>query len=272
MKKILPLILVVLASKVSSQTFSLYKINNVGVNTETVTNGYNIQESTIALGSTQTKLKIKNNAASTTTYNVTRTIVSMSPNLILDGSTNTPNTYFCFGNNCFGSNVATAPPSDVTILLASGQTSSVFPMADNSKDNNQPFTIYVDEGTSAGMYKVRYKVFNVNNASTDTVAFTVSYNITSGLKSVAKAADFSYEIFPNPSNGDVTLNINSSSELASKLVVINNLGQVVKKMDVTLTTGTNNIKLNTSDLSEGIYNVVLSNSKGSVNKNLTVSK
>lgn len=271
MKKTFTILFISLFSLGFSQSFSVYKINNSGVNTATVTNGYTLTETTSINSETNTKLKIKNNAASTQTFNVTRSIVSNAPALEVSGGTSVPTTYFCFGISCFNNNVNTPTSIDYTILLAAGQTATAFPTSDNSYNNQQPFIAYLEEGASVGVYKVRYKVFNVNNAN-DTLSFTIGYNLPAGINSLDKSTDFSFEIFPNPSHGDAFLNVSAVTETETKLVIVNNLGQVVKNTMVHLNTGANQVNLNTSDLSTGIYNVILSNDKGSISKSLNIIK
>ncbi|MBA3663975.1 MAG: T9SS type A sorting domain-containing protein [Bacteroidetes bacterium] len=271
MKKITILAFICLTAGLSAQSFSIYKTNNAGVNTVTVTNGGNLTEATVAGGNTNTKIKIKNNAANTQTFSVLRSVVFNSPTLILDGSSTTPNTYFCFGYSCFASNVNSPTPSDYTILAASGQTSTTFPYADNSFANSQPFSLYLAEGTNVGNYVIRYKVFNISNAN-DTLAFTVSYNPGVGIKEHNGNVQMISGVYPNPASTEAILSVNSTRNQTGSVTIYNAIGQRVKTITVNLESGSNELKINTSELNAGVYNVTLNSSEGLSSKKLIVSK
>jgi hypothetical protein len=271
MKKLFTLAALSFSTVIVSQSLAVYKTTNAGVNTETITNGYNLQESTSPGAETVTKIKIKNTSASTQTYNVVRSIVFQSPNLILNGSTTTPRTYFCFGNSCFTSDISSPGMADYTILLAAGQTSTNFPSADNSKDNNQPFIIYADEASSMGKYTVRYKVFNVNT-STDTLSFNIQYNKELGIRDLDAGNGMSLELYPNPSKGNTSLKVNAIAAGSAEVIILNQLGQVTKSSRVQIQPGLNEVNLNSSELAPGIYEVIVKTEKSSLSKKLVIVK
>lgn len=271
MKKIVTLITLGLSTSFFAQSFSVYKTNNSSVNTETITNGYNVLEISTASTLLNTKIKIKNNAATTQTFNVVRSIVAQNPTLFLDNSVNSPSSYFCFGYTCYGSAVNTAPSSDYTILSASGSTSTTFPFADNSTANSQPFSIYLDENTTPGYYVIRYKVFNVANAN-DTLAFNVIYNKTLGFNDIKNAPKFTTELFPNPAKDETSLLININSGTKATIKITNALGQIVSTKKVELTDGINTLQLDTKQYATGLYNVNIETNTGSINKKLIISK
>jgi hypothetical protein len=269
MKKILSSFMICFSVAGFAQSFSLYKTDVNFIPTVTITNGSFIYESTAVNAVTITKLKLKNNAAVTQSFNVTRTIVSQSPILDLSAVANAPTTYFCFGNNCFTPPVSTPDPSDYTILLASGQTSTSFPTADNSTDNNQPFSIDLEEGAATGNYVVRYKVFNVANAS-DTISFYMGYNQPLGLKNYGEISELSIHLFPNPTKDNETIFINSTNLSSIKLSMTNSIGQLVYSNDHKLNIGTNSISLDCKNLVSGIYNVTIESQKGIQSKKLAI--
>lgn len=271
MKTIFTFAFAFFASALLSQSFSVYKINNSGMNTATITNGGNLQDVTAPNGTTNTKIKIKNNAATTQTFNVIRSLVFNSPSLYLNGSAAKPTSYFCFGYSCFTNSVNTASPADYTILLPSGQTSTTFPYADNSVANSQPFSIYLDEGSTIGNYVMRYKVFNVNNPN-DTLAFTLSYNAGVGVKKNENSADFITTVYPNPASAESTLLVQSNQNQQASLFIYNSLGELVKTNNFSLISGSNDLKFNCAELNAGVYSLVLTTNQGSVVKKLNVSK
>jgi hypothetical protein len=226
MKKIFFLLALTISFNGFTQSFSLYKTDVNFVPTATISNGNYVYESTAANALKITKFKIKNNAAVTQTFNVTRSIVSQSPLLDLSTVANAPTTYFCYGFNCFTPAVNTPGAADYTILLASGQTSSVFPNADNTVDNNQPFSIDLEEGPVTGNYVVKYKLFNVANPN-DSLAFFIGYNQPLGLKDQDQNIDLSVNLFPNPTNHHATVLINSINNVNVIINVTNSLGQLV---------------------------------------------
>src|SRR5690606_18724874 len=137
--------------------------------------------------------------------------------------------YFCFGFNCFSSNVNEPSSTDYTILQAAGTTYTDIvdgvevTYADNSKDNGTPFSVYLSEGDKKGYYVVRYKVYNIADAN-DSIAFTVTYNASSvGIKKL-ETPDLNFEIYPNPSNGASKFFINLNKDEELKFQVYNALG------------------------------------------------
>jgi hypothetical protein len=270
MKKTLTLLFAGISFFGFAQSFSLYKTNAGGAVTATLTNGYVISETSTVSAQTTTKIKIKNNAASTQTFNVIRSIVSMNPVLDLSNTPVNPTTYFCFGFSCFTSDVSTAGPGDYTILAASGQTSTSFPTSDNSADNGQPFSIYLEEGGSTGAYAVKYRVFTVGNTN-DTTSFVVSYNNAVGIAD-HQVADFSFDIYPNPGKGESTIYVNSLGSSEVKVSVSAISGQLLSTENVLLNPGFNAIPLGQKDLASGIYLISVQNEKGMLTKKLVLTK
>jgi hypothetical protein len=271
MKKIIILFAISISVTVSAQSFSLYRTNTSYVPTATVTNGSFVYEPTSPSSLVVTKFRIKNNAAVTQTFNVTRTIVAQTPALDMNAVPAAQTTYFCFGNNCFTPAVSTPGTGDYTILLASGQTSTTFPTADNTFDNNQPFSTYLEEGTSTGSYVVRYKVFNVASAN-DTLAFFIGYNQPAGLKYNAGISDISLTLFPNPANQEATIFVSATDNSDVKLSITNSTGQLVYEKQQKLILGDNTINLDCKNFAAGIYFVMLGSDKNTQTKKLVITK
>ncbi len=260
-----------MSATVNAQSFSLYKTDANFIPTATVTNGGFVYEPTAPSSLVVTKFRIKNNAAVTQTFNVTRTIISQTPTLDQSLAPSAQTTYFCFGNNCFTSPVSTPGSGDYTILLASGQTSTVFPLADNSFDNNQPFSIDLEEGTSTGSYVVKYKLFNVGNAN-DTLAFFMGYNQPAGIKHNKGISDISLDLFPNPANDNATIYVNALDNQDVNLSITNSTCQQVYNKQQKLVAGANTINLDCKNLAAGIYFVTLGSDKNTQTKKLIICK
>ena len=124
-----------------------------------------------------------------------------------------------------------------------------------------------------GTYKLKVEMPGVNsetatvvldeNNQTVEVAFVVKgatayLSIDNSLQLISGIG----EIFPNPvsdyANIEIALNENSNVTVS----IINQLGQVVYTSNQTLASGKQQIKLDTSDLPEGFYNVQLSGENG----------
>lgn len=81
-----------------------------------------------------------------------------------------------------------------------------------------------------------------------------------------------FDVFPNPTNGEVTLKINAANSGKTFISVSNMLGQLVFEKQVNMLSGINTIQIDTKDFAVGVYNItVMSNNSTSIKK-LTVSK
>lgn len=106
------------------------------------------------------------------------------------------------------------------------------------------------------------------DASTSIV---VNVEECTGIKMLT-ANQLNVTIYPNPSNGETNITMNSRNSGKAALKVINTLGQVVYTKTTTLNTGANTLQFDAKGLAAGIYNVVVDTEQGSVVKKLTVSK
>lgn len=272
MKKLFTFLSLAITGAALAQSFSLYKTNNAQTTiTATVTNNYVISDVTSPNGQTKTTLKIINNSATTLTLGLSRLVYYQNPSLILDGSTNKPNTYFCFGNTCFPSNVNVAPSTDYTILGPAGST-TLTPPADNSTANGQPFLIYVDEGTVTGKYFVRYKVYNVNNPN-DTLSFTEKYNEFQSVSENNAIIDAAGDVYPNPVNNNASIALTLKQESPVKVQVYNSLGALVYSgQETKLAQGKQKISLDCSSFNSGIYFVNINAGDDKITKRMVINR
>jgi hypothetical protein len=263
MKKIITYCIIGLSLGASAQ-IAAYRLNpNSGVVTATITNGFNMQMYTASDAIESEKIKFVNMSASTQTYNMQRSFVTQSTPLFTDGNANNkPNSYFCFGTQCFGSNVSIADPSNYTILT---------PGAD-SQTSGFPVSIYLSEAPALGYYVVRYKIFNVNNPN-DTLSFNAVYNTQIvGIQSFEKLDDVS-ELYPNPNTGSSAISFDLSKDEDLKFQVYNSLGSLVYNgTKQKYPAGKNKLALDPSVLSNGVYFVTISSNTGKTTKRLIVSK
>jgi hypothetical protein len=268
MKKIFTLISIVLCSASFGQSFSMYKMNNTLTSTlNTISNGYELVEVTTVNNQNKARIKIVNNSASTITLSVVRTVIFQNPNLVLDGSTTRPYTYFCFGNTCFPSNISTVTAFDYTILGPSGTTSTPY---DNTKDNGQPFEIYMEEAGTLGKYFIGYRVYNVNNPS-DEIVFRYIYNDFAGVNENSKTIS-DVSVYPNPVNNLANISLNLTEEAPVKIQVFNSLGSMVYNGSEQKLSGKNKLTVDCSNYNSGVYFVSINAGGTKITKKLIVNK
>lgn len=266
MKKLFTCFIISLTLGLSAQTpsFAVYEINSQnGSITSTLTNGYLLQLTTSPDNIEETKFKIKNISAVSHTYNIVRSFSFQTVPLDVSGDSNIkPNSYFCFGQLCFGSNVSTADPSNYTVLGA-GQ---------DSQTSGQPASFYLSETSNANYYVVRYKVYNVMDAN-DTTTFFAVYNSPVGIKALDNKADLVSEIYPNPNtNGSaISFDLNKDDEL--KFQVYNTLGSLVYSTGKQkYAAGKNKLALDCSTLNNGVYFITISSNTAKTTKRLVINK
>lgn len=80
------------------------------------------------------------------------------------------------------------------------------------------------------------------------------------------------DVFPNPSNGDVFVKINTPLTGKTKLVLMNSLGQVVYEKNTVLNAENYAVLIDTKEFASGIYHVVIYTSAGVLAKKLTLNK
>ena len=129
-----------------------------------------------------------------------------------------------------------------------------------SQQNTQNFTI--DPGDSVVVNGVSYtsdttftEVFtNMDNCdSTMTTSVTVR-DTTSGPGAISGQLSEHIRIVPNPSNGLYHIDLSSIRSKSAEIMVVDNLGQVVKK-NIQLNAG--NTDLDLRDLDNGVYFLVV---------------
>lgn len=83
---------------------------------------------------------------------------------------------------------------------------------------------------------------------------------------------FTYDIYPNPANNGTTIHLDLDNASTVSYSVKNSLGQVVSnKVSKELNSGSNNIDINTSNLTDGIYFVSFQVGNRNVNARILVA-
>jgi hypothetical protein len=88
----------------------------------------------------------------------------------------------------------------------------------------------------------------------------------------AQSQSPSFDIYPNPAQGNVIFNINLATSDKVKISVYDVNGKLVKQIHHKLTTGMNNVQVSIEDLPAGLYNCELTGNNLILNKKLSVIK
>jgi hypothetical protein len=274
MKKTFTLFSFLLTFGLAAQNYSAFLTDNTQTpKTQTLVTGSIISIGTAVTTNTNSPKKteffvlIENKSASTVTLNVSRRIVYNNPPLKLDGLGSIPDTYFCFGYNCFQSNVSQPGSGDYCILGPMGST--VTP--DNSRDNGTPFVIDLAENTTLGKYFVNYKIFDVSNPS-DSISFEVRYNEFLSVQENNKVISSVGNVYPNPSTGLANFDVVLNQDSPVKIEVYNSIGSLVYKNSEQRLIGKNKLSVDCSNFNSGLYFVTLTSGDSKVTKRLTVTK
>jgi hypothetical protein len=111
-------------------------------------------------------------------------------------------------------------------------------------------------------------IYNVNGVSngctSNTATLAVIVNFCTGISSISSKQN-SVLVYPNPSNGDITV----KSDEAIRLNLINELGQVVKTISLS---DSNNYQTSISNLTSGIYFIIGTNNNNTINQKIVVAK
>ena len=80
-------------------------------------------------------------------------------------------------------------------------------------------------------------------------------------------------IYPNPVNGQLNLDINIKKTVEVDVMITNNLGQIINTTHNKLTSGKNTISMDTRNLPQGVYNLNIKSADGAnIFKNFTLMK
>lgn len=110
---------------------------------------------------------------------------------------------------------------------------------------------------------------NGNNLFLDNIRVTM--DATTSIRNVSKP-DLTFLVYPNPANKDLRITVNNAKAGNAALSVLNTLGQIVYKKEISLHEGNNTIQLDVTDYAAGIYYVTMDSDDGSGVKKITVNK
>jgi hypothetical protein len=194
--------------------------------------------------------------------------------------------YLSFTGPAQGTVNVTAPGSGTVILPGSITFNNClqFKMVNLSYANigSFPFSFTVDGVTTEYHYYtgtqkfpiviVAYDSQTVTSSSGPTVqnsaTITFNANVLTGINSVNFDA-VNYNVYPNPATASVNINLTNTRSENVSVMVMNNLGQIVKSVDLGNAADVK-YQMNTSDLASGIYHVKTSVGDKSSTKKLII--
>lgn len=184
-------------------------------------------------------------------------------------------------NACNG--VGTSAPITVTFnqtptaagsFSTSGNVVTFTNTSANATDYSWDFGDFTNSSAAApvhayaanGAYTVILTAINGNcsDQTTLTVSISVSLEELSGLSEV--------NLYPNPTNTETTISFNSQLAQEANVKMINQLGQIVTEEIFNTESGFNKIKLGTTELNNGLYNIMIETENGLVIRKLIVQK
>jgi hypothetical protein len=159
--------------------------------------------------------------------------------------------------NAMGSALATAPPtangSAFTPATAGDWTTHYLDLS-NFNTNNLLVKFRATSDYGNNLY-----LDNINLVQSGTVGFASEKN------------NVGVDLFPNPAQNNASVKITAPNAAVASVAVVNVLGQVVVSKKANLLAGANLIQLNTAELANGVYNVIIEAENAHTVKKLTVS-
>lgn len=153
-------------------------------------------------------------------------------NYLVPGSVNS----FCWAGLCFTPETSVSPN---VLTLEAGATSG---LDDFTGD-------YMPNGNS-GISSITYEFFNAadsSNLATAIVFYSTSVGINENILDNIELSN----AYPNPANSFASFDYDLNGVSDARLMIYNLLGSIIKEINITNNYG--NVKVNTSDLDEGIY-------------------
>lgn len=205
--------------------------------------------------------------------------IAVNTNITALIGTSGDNDYFKFTNTSTQKNIRITLTNlpydyDVKLLNSSGSTivtgQNSGTTSESIKYNNAP----------VGTYYVR--VYGYNGAYSATSCYTVNASISSSsFKEMADeeqvsgklVSELEYTLYPNPSTGEVNLQMNFDEKLEKVTVrIFDMLGKSVRSFELNDAEGSVSRTIDMNDAANGIYNVVIQTPSGSESRKLVISK
>ena len=108
----------------------------------------------------------------------------------------------------------------------------------------------------------------INGSCTDEINLQVVISVS--LDELNNGNQF--VVVPNPASAYAEIKLQSNTSEVAKLIIVNQMGQVVAMNDVNIVSGDNNIVLNIEGLSNGVYTILLNGNTINANQKLQIIK
>jgi hypothetical protein len=95
------------------------------------------------------------------------------------------------------------------------------------------------------------------------------YVAPNGINNLSPLLNTALDVYPNPSNGIFTLKLNAGSRVSGQVEVTDVTGRIVFSQDVDLI-GQQNVSMDLSKYSKGIYNILLKTANGNAAKRISI--
>jgi hypothetical protein len=120
---------------------------------------------------------------------------------------------------------------------------------------------------TAGLYDISYTYTNAGGCDT-TVIQTVEVTICTGIG--AKTNVSAINLFPNPNEGNFTLEFNANVNSALSITITDVTGKIVHTENASSVRGSNLVNLNVSHLQKGFYLLKTNDSLSEINKSFII--
>jgi hypothetical protein len=129
----------------------------------------------------------------------------------------------------------------------------------------------IKSSNSQEYYQLKFTRFDgASGGATGKIVFAKQFLAVTSVKELVNNIS-AYSIYPNPSNGNVNIMIDSKDKAANTQVIVSDLsGRVVFRNTVNLNAGVNALSVNTSSFTPGAYMVSLSHGSWKVTEKLVV--
>jgi Zn-dependent metalloprotease len=179
-----------------------------------------------------------------------------------------------------------SPRTPVTAFIG-GPTASLSPF--NTVCVNWPSFVLTGGAPSGGTYSgpgVSSGNFDPNMAGPGTHIISYIYADSNGCTDTATQTIFvseclsvndlnsiaSWSVYPNPSNGNLNIDMQMLNSNEVTFSVVNLVGQTIFTEKMNLSSGTNNLVWNIKDVSNGVYMIRVASAEGTLSKRIEIIK
>lgn len=145
----------------------------------------------------------------------------------------------------------------------------------NSQIGSYSLTIVADAHVTNSMFGINnqsYYTLSGSYIEYDGYYLIIADGATQGIQQVGIGQMKSLIAYPNPTNGNTTVEFAMGYDTEVTFTVANLLGEVVNRQMLSAPRGLNRINFDASDLSNGIYLYTITDGKNTISKKLIVNK